>query len=127
MRFILTLLLLTQTALAAPKIFDLAISIKVDGSAVSSPRLILEEGKKGVVFQHHKDENYFIEVIAHDGQVDAEKGVMLDFLTGVMEKAGNRKILARGKMLAHDEAVTLLAPQLKNTEDFEITIQARQK
>lgn len=127
MRLILAIILLTQSAWAAPKIYDLAFSINVDGKLIANPHLILEEGKKGTIFQNSKDENYFIDVIATDGQIDVEKGVMLDFATGVMGSKGDRKILARGKMLAHDEPVTVLAPQLKNTEDFEITIQARRK
>lgn len=127
MRFLVILAFFLQSAFAATKFYDITVTISLNGKMMAKPRLLLREGKKGSIIQDSKDGRYFLEVMAKEGQIDLQKGILLDFTTGILMKEGSRKVLSRGKMLAEDEPMTLLSPQLKETEDFEMTILARRK
>jgi hypothetical protein len=125
MKLILVFALLLQSAFAATKLYDISVTISMNGKVMVTPRLLLKEGKKGSILQESKDGRYFLDVVASEGTI--EKSILLDFTTGILMKEGSRKILSRGKILAEEAPVTLLAPQLHETEDFEMTIQARRK
>lgn len=117
------LLCLLHSQLVFSQSYDLAFDFKINGKSISTPHLLVNEGKKGYVVTKSGLENLFLEVTASKTETQVNKGILLDFISGLKTHKGVQKILSRGKLLVADgETATILFPQPDNSNDTEIQI-----
>lgn len=96
----LAVLFFGNTVFAAQAGYELDMKLSLDGKHVSSPRLIVKEGEAGLIVQKTDTEESFIEVVATEGAIQNNTGILMKFVVGVIAPDGTRTVLSKPRILA---------------------------
>lgn len=120
---ILVSLMLGSSAFAA-KGYDLKIDLSLNGKRMSSPRVLVKAGEKAIVSESGKNGGTFIEVMATEGEVQGNSGIMMSMTVGTIDKKGARTILSRPKILAVENSESkITVGELENgTEQISLSV-----
>ncbi|MCC2679960.1 MAG: hypothetical protein K0R29_2536 [Pseudobdellovibrio sp.] len=103
--FIAAVLLVSNMALAAInnpiKAFDIEMNLSIDGKQVSTPRIIVKEGEKGVFTQEVDGQKSIIEVVAKEiRRSDLTKAIKMEFTVSKIDADGKVVVLSTPKIIA---------------------------
>lgn len=124
MSFIVVLALFSATALAKTQKFDLKVNLTVNGKKIASPKLIINEGQRGIIsWQNEGDkEAYFIDVIAKNDKDFGPDVIFLDLKLGHGESKKEietePEMLVKNNMPGH---LTIIDGQSKEEMQLEVT------
>lgn len=82
--------------------YDLKMELSMNGKVVSTPRLIVRSGQTGSITEDSATRKTFVEVTAMEGSVQNHKGIIMNFVVGVIGKDGKRTVLSRPNILAKE-------------------------
>jgi len=119
--------LLVSVSAFATHGYKLDMELSVDGKNVSSPRLMVLEGKKGSITQESSNEKTFIEVVAKEGWVENHKGIMLNFKVGYIGADGQKTIFANPQVLAKENEPAQITVENQNHEKLSLSVIATRK
>lgn len=123
----LALILVGSSAFASTNGYDLKMDLSMNGKHVSSPRIILKAGEKGTINQKTDTEESFIEVVATEGQVQNNKGIMMNFTVGYIGKNGERTIVSKPQILAKENEPALITVGEKDGTELSLSVVAKRK
>lgn len=111
-------------AMAKPQKFDLKVNLTVNGKKIASPKLIINEGQKGMIaWQNEGDkESHFLEVIAKNDKDFGPDVIFLDLKLGHGET--KKEIETEPEMLVKNNApgfITIIDGQTQETMKLEVT------
>mgnify|MGYP006921650235 CR=1 FL=1 len=114
----ITALLLSTTVFASNKGYKLDMELSINGKTVSKPKLIVEAGKIGTIIQENDNEKNYFEVIANEGEIQGNKGILMKFKVGHIQKDGSKKIVSHPTILtkAGEEATITVGKEAKKQE-----------
>lgn len=91
------------------KAFDLEMNLSIDGKAVSTPRIIVKEGEKGIVTQEVDGQISTIEVVAKEiRRADFTKAIKLEFTVSKVSADGKSTVISKPKIIAAPNAEALI-------------------
>ncbi|MDO9180974.1 MAG: hypothetical protein Q7U04_01135 [Bacteriovorax sp.] len=120
--------LLSTSAFAASNTYDLKMNLMLNGKHVSSPRIIVRAGERATITQKQGDEESYIDVIATES-TSQNKGIMMNFTIGKIDKDGTKTIIASPGILAKENAesnITINQDTSVNPE-LSLTVIAKRK
>ncbi len=82
--------------------YHLKLELSMNGKVVSTPRLVVRSGETGSITEESAARKTFIEVTATEGSVQKRKGIMMNFVVGLIAKDGTRTVLSRPSILANE-------------------------
>lgn len=123
----LALLMVGSSAFASTNGYDLKMDLSMNGKHVSSPRIIVKAGEKGTINQKTDTEESFIEVVATEGQVQNNKGIMMNFTVGYIGKNGERTIVSKPQILAKENEPALITVGEKDGTELSLSVVAKRK
>ncbi len=117
-------LLLAGSSAMAAKGYDLKMDLTMNGKHMSSPRVLVKAGEKATIAQEGKNGGSFIEVVATEGEVQGNAGIMMSFTVGTIDKKGARTIVSRPKILAveNSEARITVGENENSVEQISLTV-----
>ncbi len=130
MKFLgIALLLISSSALASSKGYDLTMDLSLEGKHIASPRVTLKEGKTATVTQMTETGEKFIEVTVAEGTLQNHKGILMKFTIGTIGKNGERTILAKPQVLAKEgePAKITQADDKSGVEHLSLSVVAKSK
>lgn len=116
-----------SSALASTNGYDLKMELSLNGKHISSPRVIVKAGETATVTQKTDTEESFIEVVATEGKVQNHKGIMMNFVVGVIGKDGERTIKAKPQILAKENEPAQITIGGKNGDEVSLSVIANRK
>lgn len=123
----LALLMVGSSAFASTNGYDLKMDLSMNGKHVSSPRIIVKAGEKGTINQKTDTEESFIEVVATEGQVQNNKGIMMNFTVGYIGKNGERTIVSKPQILAKENEPAQITVGEKDGTELSLSVVAKRK
>lgn len=118
-------LFMGSSAFAATKGYDLKMDLSMNGKKVSSPRMIVQEGVAGTIEQETSTEKTFIEVVATEGTVKNNKGILMKFTVGYIEKDGTRTIVSKPQILAKENETAQITVGDNKGKDLSLSVIAQ--
>ena len=93
MKIILMLLalLFSTSVLAATNVYVLDIELSIKGEKISTSKLTVEEGKLGSITSETEKGTTSVEVVATEGEMMGEKGILLKFDFEITQNDGSLK------------------------------------
>lgn len=117
-----------STAFAGSPGYDLKMELSINGKHISSPRVITKDGVVATITQKTNTEESFIEVIASEGEVQGNKGIMMKFVIGVIGKDGERIIVSQPQILARENVkAEIKEGQNGDKETLSLSVVAKRK
>jgi hypothetical protein len=89
-------------AWASQNTYKLDMKLSVDGKHTASPKMIVKEGETATITQQSKNQKTFIEVIAKEGKIKDQNGIIMNMIIGTMNKDGSRKTLSKPMVFVKD-------------------------
>lgn len=123
----LILVMISCSAFAATNGYDLKMDLSINGKHVSSPRVIVKAGEMATVNQKKDTQESFIEVIATEGKVQNNKGIMMNFTVGYIGKNGERIIVSKPQILAKENEPALITVGEKDGTELSLSVIAQRK
>ena len=72
--------LVSASVLAAPNnTYQIKMSFSIEGKSDSTMSVAVEEGKMGSVVSENEKERTFFEVVATEGEIEGNKGILMKF------------------------------------------------
>ncbi|MFP5518733.1 MAG: hypothetical protein ACLGGX_02425 [Bdellovibrionia bacterium] len=128
MRLVAILLaFLGSSAFAATNGYDLRMDLSLNGKHISSPRLIVKAGEKATINQKTDTAESFIEVIATESSVQNHKGILMNFVIGIVSKNGERIIKATPQVLAKENEPAQVTVGQNIGDEFSLSVVASRK
>ena len=97
--FIMGLFISTSLWASTPG-YDLKLELSLDGKVVASPRIVVQEGKVGTLTQESGDNKIFFEIVASEGEIQGNRGILLKLKIGLINNDGSRTIISQPQILA---------------------------
>ena len=72
----------------------------LDSKVVASPRIVVQEGKVETLTQESGDNKTFFEIVASEGEIQGNRGILLKFKIGLIKNDGSRTIISQPQILA---------------------------
>lgn len=123
----LALLMVGSSALAATNGYDLKMDLSMNGKHVASPRIIVKAGEMRTVNQKIDTEESFIEVVATEGQIQNNKGIMMSFTVGYIGKNGEKTVVSKPQILAKENEPALITVEKKNGTELSLSVLVKRK
>lgn len=82
--------------------YDLKMELSMNGKKVSSPRIVVREGETGSITQETAYEKTFIEVVAKEGSIQNNEGILMNFVVKYVGQGGKRTIVLKPQVLAKE-------------------------
>ena len=124
---VMVLAFVGSSAFAATNGYDLKMDLSLNGKHISSPRVIVKAGETATVTQKTDTEENFIEVVATEGSIQKHKGILMNFVVGVIGKNGERTIKAKPQVLAKENEPAQITVGEKNGEEVSLSVVANRK
>lgn len=124
---VMVLAFVGSSAFAATNGYDLKMDLSLNGKHISSPRVIVKAGETATVTQKTDTEESFIEVVATEGSIQNHKGILMNFVVGVIGKNGERTIKATPQVLAKENEPAQITVGEKNGEEVSLSVVAKRK
>lgn len=123
----LALIMVSGSAFAATAGYDLKMDLSMNGKLISSPRMIVKAGEMATINQKTESEESFVEVVATEGEVQNNKGILMKFTVGYIGKNGERTVVAHPQILAlENEKAQITVGEKKGTE-LSLSVIAKRK
>ena len=120
--------LFSTTLMAATNIYELKMNFSIDGKNISSTTIIVEDGKIGTVVQENKKEKNFFEVVATEGEINGNKGILMNFKVGHILKDGSKKILFSPRLLSKNgQEASVTVGDEKTKEEMTLKVTAKRR
>ena len=100
MMILISTLLLSTSVWASKKSYQMNMEVSVNGELVSSARLVTNEGERKVITQKMSDTKNQVEVIAKEGEIGGNKGILMAFKIFEMKKDGSKKMISTPMILS---------------------------
>jgi hypothetical protein len=115
----MALLMTFGTAFASANSYDLKMDLSINGKHISSPKIIVEEGKVATVTQKNDNgEELFVVVIATKKELKNNKeAVAIKFTSGMLDKNGKRSIQYETKIIALENQMAKINQGSVNGKD----------
>ncbi len=97
---LLSVLCFSLSFQAASNIYDLNLKLSLGGKQVSTKNIQVTEGKVNVINDNTFGNNTYIEVLAKEGEVKTNKGILLRFKIGHINEDKSKTIVSRPIVLA---------------------------
>ncbi|MBK7890552.1 MAG: hypothetical protein IPJ84_06825 [Bdellovibrionales bacterium] len=108
--------------------YTLKMELSMNGKVVSTPRLVVRSGETGSITEESAARKTFIEVTATEGSVQKRKGIMMNFVVGLIAKDGTRTVLSRPSILANEnEKAEITVADKENGESVALSVIATRK
>lgn len=96
--------LVGPSAFAATTAYDLKVELSIDGQIVSKPRIVTKRGETATITQQDQNgDGYTIEVLADEGVVEKNKGILMKFKVSRVAADGTTTLLATPQILTNKE------------------------
>lgn len=82
--------------------YDIKMDLSLNGKVISSPQIIAKDGEVASITSGTEDGEHFIEVTAIEESILGNKGIMMTFVMGKIEKDGQRIILSKPQLFAKE-------------------------
>ncbi len=116
------------SAFANPQVYDLKMELFINGKHISSPRIITRGNETASISQKTDTEESFIDVIATEGEIDGNKGILMNFVVGLIGKDGKRKILSNPRILTREnEKAEIKVGNNRDADAMSISVIAKRK
>lgn len=122
----LALIMVGSSAFGATNGYDLKMELSMNGKHVSSPRVIVKAGETATVTQKTDTEETFIEVVATEGEIQNNKGILMKMVVGTISSDGQRTIVSRPQILAKENEQALIQVGDKDGE-MSLSVVAKRK
>mgnify|MGYP001236614433 CR=1 FL=1 len=120
--------LVSASVLAAPNnTYQIKMSFSIEGKSDSTMSVAVEEGKMGSVVSENEKERTFFEVVATEGEIEGNKGILMKFKVGHLEKDGSRKIISHPIILAKAGEEALISVGQKGKPEMNLKVIATRK
>jgi len=126
-KWIFSLLALSaSSALAAPESYSIKSDLTINGTHVTTAKIIAQANEQATVIQKNPDgHETFIAVTPSEGQgeIKGRKAILMKFVVGVIEK-GERKILGEPQImtLENNKAEISVSRSAQHSEDFSLSV-----
>ncbi len=91
------------------KAFDIDMNLAIDGKQVSTPRIIVKEGEKGIVTQEVGGQISKIEVVAKEiRRSDLSKAIRLDFTVSKVSADGKSTVISKPRIIVANNAEAMI-------------------
>ena len=108
--------------------YALKMELSMNGKVVSTPRLVVRSGETGSITEESAARKTFIEVTATEGSVQKRKGIMMNFVVGLVAKDGTRTVLSRPSILANEnEKAEITVANKESGETVALSVIATRK
>lgn len=108
--------------------YHLKLALSMNGKVVSTPQLIVRNGATGSITEESATQKTFIEVTATEGSVQKRKGIMMNFVVGLVAKDGTRTVLSRPSILANEnEKAEITVADKESGETVALSVIATRK
>jgi type II secretory pathway component GspD/PulD (secretin) len=120
---------LSVPALAATTGYELNLDLSLNGKHVSSPRVLVKAGQTATVTEKMDTDETFIEVMAVEGQIENNKGILMDFTIGRIGTDGKRTVLSKPHILAmeNEQAQVTVAENDHSPETLSLSVVAKRR
>jgi type II secretory pathway component GspD/PulD (secretin) len=127
-KFLLSFLI-SSSALAATKGYDLKINLSMNGRHVSSPRLTVKPGEVALITQKSGEDESFLEVVAtEEAGSGTKKGILMSFAVGYIRKNGERTIVSRPRIMAvENEKAMIMVGGNEGEESISLSVIAKRR
>ncbi len=122
----LVLVLISSFSFAATNGYDLKMEFSMNGKHVSSPRVIVKAGEMATITQKTDTEETFIEIIATEGEIQNNKGILMTAVIGTVSSDGTKTIISKPQILAKENKTALIQIGNKDSE-ISLSIIAKRK
>lgn len=109
-------LVLGGSAFAGGPGYDLKMDLSMNGKHVFSPRVIAKAGETATATHKTDTEETFIEVIPTEGTIQNKKGILMQMTIGTINKAGQRTVLSKPRVLANENETATMTVENKNSK-----------
>lgn len=116
-----------SSAFASTNGYDLKMDLSLNGKHISSPRVIVKAGETATITQKTDTEESFIEVVATEGSIQNHKGILMNFVVGVIGKNGERTIKAKPQVLAKENEAAQITVGENNGDEVSLSVVANRK
>ena len=124
---IITGLLLSTTVWASKGLYEIDMKLDITGKPETSMSIIVEEGQKGSVVSEDDVEKTFFEVVAKEGEIQGNKGILMNFKVGYLKKDGSRKIISTPQILAKAGEEALITVGQDGKPEMNLKVIAKRK
>lgn len=107
--------------------YDLKMDLSMNGKYVFSPSITVKAGEMKSIRQKTDTQESFIEVVATEGQVKNNKGIMMNFTVGYIGKNGERKVISKPQILAKENEPALITVGEKDGTELSLSVVAKRK
>ncbi len=116
-----------SSAFASVKSYDLKMNLSLNGKHTSSPRVLVKAGETATITQKTETEESFIEVVVTEGSVQNHKGILMNFVVGVIGKNGERTIKAKPQVLAKENELAQITIGENKGDEVFLSVVAKRK
>ena len=110
--FFALLTTLTSTLSAAATAgYEIKSDLFFNGKKDSSVTFIVKENEPGLISQKTENGHTFVEVIAKEGEIQGNKGILMTFTIGRIDEYGKKIVLARPQVLTRDSQKASVSQQ----------------
>jgi type II secretory pathway component GspD/PulD (secretin) len=125
---VIALIFLSGSIYGAAKAYDLNMELSLDGKKTASPRMIVEAGKSGTITQEANNKKSFIEVVANEGQMQNNEGILMKFVIGTIDNNGKKTITSRPEIFAREnEKAQITIHEQDGKETLSLSVTAQRK
>lgn len=125
--FILALAFVGTSAFAGTNGYDIKIDMSLNGKHISSPQFIVKEGLKASMTQKNESQESFIEVIATEGTIQNNKGILMTFVVGTIDRNGQKIVTAQPQILAKENVPAKITVGTKDGNQLSMSVIANRK
>ncbi|MFV8250539.1 hypothetical protein [Bdellovibrio bacteriovorus] len=100
----LALLMASSSAFASTNGYDLKMHLSLNGKHISSPRIIVKAGETATITQKTNTEETFIEVVATEGEIQNNKGILMNLVVGTIGRDGKRTVISKPQILTKENS-----------------------
>lgn len=118
---------ISTSAFASTNGYDLKMDFSLNGKHISSPRVVVKAGDTATITQKTDTEESFIDVVATEGSIQNHKGILMNFIVGVMDKNGQRVIKAKPQVLANENEPAQITVTENNGDKVSLSVVVSRK
>ncbi len=124
---IIVLAFMSSFAFGSINGYNLKMDLSVNGKHVSSPQLIVMAGEAATITQKTEMEWFSIDVIATEGSIQNQTGILMKFVIGIIRKNGEPMIRVQPQILAKENELAQVTVSGQDGNEVSLSIIANRK
>ncbi|WP_041577106.1 hypothetical protein [Bdellovibrio bacteriovorus] len=125
--FPIVLAFISSSAFASNKGYDLKMDLSLNGKLISHTQAIVKAGETTTIAQETDTEEGFIEALVSEGSIQNNKGILMKFVVGVVDKNGKRVNKVKLQVLAKENVPAQITFTTNNGDEASLSVVANRR